>query len=33
MKVFCLAMRQYSIDKEFEQGIEATDKRRYRGYC
>jgi hypothetical protein len=33
MKEFRLAMRQYSIDKEFELGIEATDKRRYRGYC
>jgi hypothetical protein len=30
MKEFRLAMRQYSIDKEFELGIEATDKRRYR---
>jgi hypothetical protein len=28
MKEFRLAMRQYSIDKEFELGIEATDKRR-----
>jgi hypothetical protein len=33
MKEFCLAMRQYSINKEFELGIEATDKTRYRGYC
>jgi hypothetical protein len=32
MKEFRLAM-QHSIDKEFEMGIEATDKRRYRGYC
>jgi hypothetical protein len=30
MKEFRLAMRQYSIDKKFELGIEATDKRRYR---
>jgi hypothetical protein len=28
MKEFRLAMRQYSIDKEFELGIEAIDKRR-----
>jgi hypothetical protein len=33
MKEFHLAMRQYSIDKEFELDIEAIDKRRYRGYC
>jgi hypothetical protein len=33
MKEFRLTMRQYSIDKEFELGIKATDKRRYRGYC
>jgi hypothetical protein len=33
MKEFRLAMRQYAIDKEFELGIEATDKIRYRGYC
>jgi hypothetical protein len=33
MKEFRLAMRQYVIDKEFELGIEATDKKRYRGYC
>jgi hypothetical protein len=32
MKEFRLAMRQYSIDKKFELGIETTDKRRYRGY-
>jgi hypothetical protein len=29
MKEFRLAMRQYSINKEFELGIEATDKRGY----
>jgi hypothetical protein len=33
MKEFRLAIRQYFIDKEFELGIEATDKTRYRGYC
>jgi hypothetical protein len=33
MKEFRLAMRQYAIDKEFELGIEATDKTRCRGYC
>jgi hypothetical protein len=33
MKEFRLAMRQYAIDKEFELGIEAIDKTRYRGYC
>jgi hypothetical protein len=33
MKKFRLAMRQYAIDKEFELGVEATDRRRYRGYC
>jgi hypothetical protein len=33
MKEFKLAMRQYAIDKEFELGVEATDKTRYRGYC
>jgi hypothetical protein len=26
-------MQQYSIDKEFELGIEATDTTRYREYC
>jgi hypothetical protein len=33
MKEFRLAIRQYFIDKEFELGIEATDKTRYKGYC
>jgi hypothetical protein len=33
IKEFHLIMQHYSIDKEFELGIEATDKRRYRGYC
>jgi hypothetical protein len=33
MNEFRLAMRQYAIDKEFELGVEATDKMRYRGYC
>jgi hypothetical protein len=33
IKEFRLAMQQYSIDKEFELGIEATDKTRYREYC
>ena len=30
---FRLAMRQYAINKEFELGIEATNKTRYRGVC
>jgi hypothetical protein len=30
---FRLAMRPYFIDKEFDLGIEATDKIRYKGYC
>jgi hypothetical protein len=33
MKEFRLAMRQYIIDKEFELGVKATDRMRYRGYC
>jgi hypothetical protein len=33
MKEFRLAMRQYAIDKEFELGVEATDRMRYRGCC
>jgi hypothetical protein len=33
MKEFHLAIHQYSIDKEFELDIEATDKTWYRGYC
>jgi hypothetical protein len=33
MKEFSLAIRQYVIDKEFELGVEATDRMRYRGYC
>jgi hypothetical protein len=32
IKEFRLAMRQYSIDKEFKLGVEATDRMRYRGY-
>jgi hypothetical protein len=32
MKEFKLAMRQYVIDKEFELGVEAIEKTRYRGY-
>jgi hypothetical protein len=30
---FRLAIRQYAINKEFELGIEATNKTRFRGYC
>jgi hypothetical protein len=33
MKEFRLVMRQYTIDKEFELGVEATDMRTYREYC
>jgi hypothetical protein len=33
MNEFRLAMKQYAIEKEFELGIEATGKTRYRGYC
>jgi hypothetical protein len=33
MKEIRLAMRQYAIDKEFELGVEATGRIRYRGYC
>jgi hypothetical protein len=33
MKEFRLALKQYGIDKEFELGVEAIDKMRYRGYC
>jgi hypothetical protein len=33
MKEFMLALRQYVIDKEFELGVETTDRTRYRGYC
>jgi hypothetical protein len=33
MKDFRLAVRQYAINKEFELGIEATNKSKYRGYC
>jgi hypothetical protein len=29
IKEFRLAMRQYSIDKEFKLGVEATDRMRY----
>ena len=29
---FRLAMRQYAINNEFELGIEATNKSRYRGF-
>jgi hypothetical protein len=32
MKEFSLVTRQYTIDKEFELDIEATEKTRYRGY-
>jgi hypothetical protein len=32
MKEFMLVVRQYAIDKEFELGVKATDKVRYRGY-
>jgi hypothetical protein len=33
MDDFRLAVRQYAINKEFELGIQATSKTRYRGYC
>jgi hypothetical protein len=33
MKEFRLAMRQYTIEKEFELGVEVTNRMRYRGYC
>jgi hypothetical protein len=33
MEDFRLAVRQYSINKEFELNIRATSKSRYRGYC
>jgi hypothetical protein len=33
MEDFRLAVRQYAINKEFELGIRATSKSRYRGYC
>jgi hypothetical protein len=33
MHHFRLAIRQYAINKEFEFGIEATNKTRFRGYC
>jgi hypothetical protein len=33
MEEFRLAVRQYAINKEFELGVEATSKSRYRGYC
>jgi hypothetical protein len=33
MHHFRLAIRQYAINKEFELGIEATNKTRFRGYC
>jgi hypothetical protein len=32
MKESKLAMRQYAIDKEFELGVEATVRMRYKGY-
>jgi hypothetical protein len=32
IKEFMLVVRQYAIDKEFELGVEATDKVRHRGY-
>jgi hypothetical protein len=31
--IFCLAMRQYAIKKEFELVIEATDQTRYMTFC
>jgi hypothetical protein len=31
MKEFRLTIRQYAIDKEFELGVEVTDRMRYRG--
>jgi hypothetical protein len=33
MHHFRLAIRQYAINKEFELGIEAINKTRFRGYC
>jgi hypothetical protein len=33
MEKFRLAVRQYVINKEFELGVAATSKSRYRGYC
>jgi hypothetical protein len=33
MKKFSLTMRQCAIDKEFELGVEATNRTRYRGLC
>jgi hypothetical protein len=33
MKEFRFVMRQYAIDNEFELGIKATNKTKYRGYC
>jgi hypothetical protein len=33
MHHFRLSIRQYAINKEFELGIEATNKTRFRGYC
>jgi hypothetical protein len=33
MQHFRLTIRQYTINKEFELGIEATNKTRFRGYC
>jgi hypothetical protein len=33
MHHFRLAIRQYTINKEFELGIEATNKTRFRGSC
>jgi hypothetical protein len=33
MHHFRLAIIQYAINKEFELGIEATNKTRFRGYC
>ncbi|RLM73253.1 uncharacterized protein C2845_PM15G05540 [Panicum miliaceum] len=33
MEEFRLAVRQYPINEEFELGTEATDRKRFRGYC
>ena len=33
MEEFRLVVRQYAINTEFELGIEATTKKKYRGYC
>lgn len=33
MHHFRLAIRQYTINKEIELGIETTNKTKFRGYC